>query len=295
MAVPAFVRTGAAGLDELGEGNSKFVKLKVGKPMEIVPLTGVDGIVSFNQHALWDIEPAPIFPCFGEAWCPGEIIGDKPKFRALLLCISKEDPDTEVILPMGMSIFKQMVQIEEALGGPIKGQVIRVSRTGEGINTKYTALPTGRRVKVTSTPETNLLENLGPTTPEEVIEMLEKAGAWTDENQAEYDRRRKAWKAAKGRGPMIEDEDDGDASEDDEEDAPPTPKKTAKKDGVDFSKHLKAKAAPVEEEEEDDEDEAPTPKKSTKPLTKPAPKSSKKPPVEESDDEDDDFEDLDEE
>lgn len=282
---PDFVRMGAVGLDELADsGSSKFLKLKAGKAIEVVPLTGVEGILSFNQHALWlDEGNSPIWPCFGKPWCPGEIIGDKARFRALLLVVTKDDPDTEMILPMGSSMFKQMVAVEDAIGGSMKGQVIRVLRTGEGLATKYNIIPTGRRIKVTGDPDTNLMEHIGPTTPEEVIEMLEKAGKWTDDHQEEYDRLRLA---AKKRSAAADDDDD----EDDDEEETPAPTKKSKK----------SPPPPVDDDDEDDladddeEDEEETPppakKKTAKPAAKSAAKKSKKPV-----DEDDDFEDVDEE
>lgn len=245
MSVPSFVRVGATGLEELGgDGSSKFLKLKPGKPIEIQPLTGVEGIVSFNQHAMWlDEGSSPIFPCFGKPWCPGEILGDKPRFRALLLCVVRDDPDTEMILPMGMSMFKQMVQIEEAIGGSMKGHIIRITRTGESLNTKYTVMPTGRRNKVTGEPDTNLLEHIGPTTPEEVIEMLEKANLWTEDNQAEYDARRAEWKKTLGKAAPKSLKAPVDDEDDDLEEIS-TPVETSK------AKKPKGKPAPVEDDDE---------------------------------------------
>lgn len=286
---PDFVRIGAVGLEELADsGSSKFLKLKAGKAVEVVPLTGVEGVLSFNQHALWlEDGNSPIWPCFGKPWCPGEVIGDKARFRALLLVVTKDDPDTEMILPMGSSMFKQFVAVEDAIGGSMKGQVVRVLRTGDGLATKYNIIPTGRRVKVTGEPDINLMEHIGPTTPEEVIEMLEKAGRWTEDHQDEYDRLRLA--AKKKAAAPADDED-----EDDEEEETPAPAKKSKKPAP-------PPADDDDDEEDDDladdgedeEEEAPPPpkKKSTKPAAK-APAKKKKPVVA---DDDDDFEEIDEE
>lgn len=244
--LPSFVRTGATGLDSLGDANSKFIKLTAGKPVEIVPLSGLDGVISYNQHALWlDEGNSPIFPCFAEEWCPGDILGDKPRFRALLLCVVRGGDSTheEMILPMGIALFKQLVSIEEAIGESIRGHVIRITRTGERLSTRYNAVPTGRRVKLSGTPETNLLDHIGVTDPNEVVEMLEKTELWTDEHQHQYDRLR-------GRSSLVDDDDEEEADEEEAEEEKPPAKKSSKK-----STKGTGKPAASEEFEEFFEDE----------------------------------------
>jgi hypothetical protein len=271
-ALPSFVRAGATGAEELSNSESIFLKIKNGKPVQIIPLTGIDGIISFNQHALWlDEGSSPIFPCFGTSWCPGEIIGDKPKFRALMLCVTTEEPDREMILPMGIGMFKQVVGVSEAIGD-IRGHILRITRTGEKLNTKYTVMPTNKRAKLSGEPETNLLEHLGEMDPDVVVEMLDKAGLWTDAHQEKYDRLRKAAKAAakaaKAAAKVVEADDD-----EVEEEPVPAPKKKA----------AAPKPEPVETDlGEDEVEETPAPAPKKKAAAAPAPKD------------DDEFEDMDE-
>lgn len=189
--VPSFIRTGQNGLAQLASGS--FIKLEAGKPISIIPLTGVEPppgktptgnncVISFMQYAAWmenlpEGQRSPIFPQLGGKDDPGALLGLEPKFRALMLC-TVEGEEEEKILPMGAQLFKQLVEIEQALGQSIKGRVLRISRTGSGMQTKYRAVATGAFVEVTGEPELDLTENIGPTSRAEIVEMLTKVGMW---------------------------------------------------------------------------------------------------------------------
>lgn len=215
--IPSFIRTGQGGLASLASGS--FLKLEAGKPISIIPLTGVEPppgkapngkncVISFMQYALWlenlpEGSRSPIFPAIGGKDDPGALLGLEPKFRALLLC-SVEGEEEEKILPMGAQLFKQLVEIEQTLGQSIKGRVLRISRTGSGMQTKYRAVPSGASVEVTGEPELDLTENIGPTSRAEIVAMLEKAGKWPPVGGDPYANAPKATKGGKKNAPEKE-------------------------------------------------------------------------------------------
>jgi hypothetical protein len=190
--VPSFIKAGQAGND-IASGGGKFLKLESGKPREIIPLTGVEppdgeepngsnSIISFNQYAIWkdnlpDGVRSPVFPAIGGKSDPGAMLGLEPRFKGFMLVIEKGGED-ELVWPFTVSVFKQLCELESTLGESIKGMILKVSRTGEGLKTKYRVVATGKRVAINGEPETDLMEHVGPTTREEIVEMLEAAGEW---------------------------------------------------------------------------------------------------------------------
>lgn len=191
MSMPNFVKAGSQGETFLNKG--KFIKLESGKTIEIIPLTGVepppgkkpDGtncVISFQQYTMWlDDLPegklSPIFPALGGKDDPGALLNLQPKFRAMMLVMTPGEEE-EQIFAFGIQIFKQLVEIEQALGTPLRGHVLKVTRTGSGLGTKYRVVPTAKTVDIEGEPETNLLDHIGPTTREGIIAMLEEAGVW---------------------------------------------------------------------------------------------------------------------
>jgi hypothetical protein len=222
MATPSFIRTGTDAQDLLSGGPSVFLQLKAGKAYRAIMLHGVDGIVSFNQHAIWQEDGnSPIFPCYNVPYCPGEIIGDKPRFRAManVLVLNSETKEVEEkILAMGASLFKQLVTIEDTIGGSIRGQEIMFKRTGETrTNTKYSAIVTGRTPYASvkgglPKPTIDMMEHIGPMTPEEAVEMLIKAGVWTTKHQFKYEELSGKSKAGKFAMPELVEEEVEDES-----------------------------------------------------------------------------------
>lgn len=188
--LPSFV---GSGKNTKASSGSRWIRLEAGKPMDIIPLTGVEApagetpsgsncVISYRRNTMWvDDLPegkfSPSFPALGTPDDPGVLLGLEPKFTGLMICAIKDD-EAEHIWQFGVSIFKQLVDIEAALGESIKGHILRVTRKGEGKMTKYTVINTGRVVDVEGEPETNLVEHIGPTTREEIIKQLEEVGVW---------------------------------------------------------------------------------------------------------------------
>lgn len=129
-----------------GEGSSKFVKVPEGESISVVPLVNLDDLVSIDQHEFWDINPALLFPCIG-AGCPACAAGNKPKYKAFLPVLANGDATTPKIYAFGISVERQLETVAEEVGG-IQGLVLKIRRTGSGFSTRYSVVPTGKKVKV---------------------------------------------------------------------------------------------------------------------------------------------------
>ena len=189
MALPSFVGAGK----DVQLGGNKWVRLEEGKPVDIIPLTGVeppDGetpngsncVISYRKYTMWlddlkEGQRSPSFPAIGTPDDPGAMLGLEAKFTGLMICAIKGE-DGEKIWNFGISVFKQLVDIEAALGESIKGHIIRVTKKGSGMSTKYAVVNTGRTAEIEGEPETDLMEQLGPTTRKEIVAVLEEAGVW---------------------------------------------------------------------------------------------------------------------
>lgn len=174
--LPAFIKKGSEALDR--RRDSPYVALKDGDMVDVIPLTGVDDVISFDQHAIWlDEGNSPMFPCLGSKDCPGCMIGSDPRFRALLPVMVKGDPEQK-ILSMGIALFRTFIDIDTAVTGGIKGAVIRVSRRGNGLSTKYAAVFTGNRAKTVPALTLNMLEHIGPMNREDIIAALTLVNKW---------------------------------------------------------------------------------------------------------------------
>jgi hypothetical protein len=95
----------------------------------------------------------------------------------MMLC-QRPKEDRELIFPFTVSVFKQLRDVEVAIGGSIRGKILRVSRQGDGLRTRYSVIFTGREVDLQGEPTTDLMDHVGPTTREEIIQLLEQVGIW---------------------------------------------------------------------------------------------------------------------
>lgn len=171
--------------------SSKYIKLDKDKAIDLIPLTGVDpddgavpngknSVISFREF--WTKNPDPqkvnfSFPSIGGEDDPGLMLGYEAKFKGMMLVVEAND-NTEKIWTFGISVYKQLGLIEAALGESIRGHILRVLKSGTGFNTKYTVTQTGRVVEIEGEPETDLTKYIGPSTREDIIEALTKAGVW---------------------------------------------------------------------------------------------------------------------
>lgn len=175
--IPSFARKGAAALDEIKSG-TEFISLKDGDIIEVLSLQDASDILSFYQHRIWlDTGNSPIFPCLQTKDCPGCMIGDRPSLRAMLV-VKQKGADTESIFPFGIAMFRQLVEIDDAISG-LRGAVLRLSRKGSSAtNTKYNVINTGRRAESPEEPTIDLLQYIGPSNRNEIINMLVEAKKW---------------------------------------------------------------------------------------------------------------------
>lgn len=158
-----------------------------------------------------------MFPCIGKG-CPGEEVGNQPRFRAFLPVVLIDD-GSQKIFSFGISIARALEELDEEFGG-IAGNVFRVKRKGSGLATTYTVVAMGRKRKIDKFEVPDIEEKLGPTTRKGILELLEETGAIED---------------------ALEEFDD-EEEEEEEEEAKPAPKKR------------KPRAKKKVEKEEDDED-----------------------------------------
>lgn len=195
---PSFIKKGREAVDSAMEGNGQvFLKLADGDSFEIVAIGGVDEVISFDQHAIWiDEGNSPIFPCLQSKDCPGCRIGDTPRFKAIMPILVKTDAGQEErLIIFGKAVMRALADAEDAVGASLHGHILRFSRKGSGMTTKYSVMPTGRQyAKAPSIEDFGLqpLEHIGPTEPEDIIESLRQAKKW----KAEYDSPKRALKSA---------------------------------------------------------------------------------------------------
>jgi hypothetical protein len=221
------IRKGSGAISEVTSGSSDFVRIGDGDAVDMVSLSDLDEMLSVDQHAIWlEGGNSPMFPCIGKN-CPGEELGNDPRFRAFLPVVLLETSE-EKIFSFGISIARALEELDEEFGG-LSGHVFRVKRKGSGLSTTYTVVALGRTRKIDKYEMPDVEEKIGPTTRKGILDLLEETGAIED----------------------LEDFVDEDEDEDEEEEEVKPKKKKPKKKPAAKKKKPKKKA---EEEEEDDED-----------------------------------------
>lgn len=161
------------GKDALPKGGSgKFLQIPEGESVTFTALAGLDDLVSVDQHAFWDQNPAVIVPCVGTD-CPACDIGNKSGFKAFLPVLTKEDGPK--IYSFGISVLRQLEVLEEELGSLV-GQVLKVKRHGSGLSTKYTVVAIGKKISIKDIELPDVIEAIGPTTREEIIKVMVDGG-----------------------------------------------------------------------------------------------------------------------
>lgn len=174
------IRKGAtAAVTEVTSG--QFISIREGEQIEFAMLTGLDEIISFDQHVFWGSEPSQtvMFPCLQVKNCPGCLMGNKPRLRALLLVAHKNDDGQIVpgILPIGLSVVRSLIDLDSAVDGGIKGAQMLLKRTGSGLKTRYTLLATGGRMKrPIDASNIDVEAAVGETNRDAIIAMLREAG-----------------------------------------------------------------------------------------------------------------------
>lgn len=166
-----------------GGETSVFVKVKADEPVSFVPLVPLDEMTSIDQHEFWDTNPALIFPCIGSKVCPACKAGNKPKYKGFLPVMLRDEAEPK-ILAFGITVERQIGSIAEEIGD-ITGQVFRLKKTGTGMTTKYTIVPTGKKVDVSKVEIINPEDHIMVLDQEEITIKMRALGEIGGEEEAE--------------------------------------------------------------------------------------------------------------
>lgn len=158
------------------DGGGKFYGLKDGDTATMTVLVDIDEIVSVDQYALWDFNPAPVWVHCGDD-DPGMDLGLKPGYRAFVPVEIEIEGTKEIrFWSIGIGLHRELSEIAEMAEG-LKGLIIKAKRTGSGLKTRYSVLSTGKRAK--SLPKDlptvdDVIAELGPEDREGILELLKE-------------------------------------------------------------------------------------------------------------------------
>lgn len=166
-------------------GAHLFWRPKPDSNQKVKILVDVDQIISAEQFALWEFNPAPMWVEVEND--PGHTLsGVKSRYTAWIPVALKDD-DGEKVVKMWVvpkSLHTQIYDMAQELESS-EGLIMSVKRSGSGIETRYTLIPTGKRETVTEElPDLKEFEEmLGPEDAEGVKKLImEKSGmsSWDD-------------------------------------------------------------------------------------------------------------------
>lgn len=161
------LKTGADPRTEEKKSNN-WLKIDPNTQLDVVILIGADEIISCEQCAIWLEEGnSPVWPYLGPSDPSHELKVDK-RYKAFLPVLQDGEPK---VWPMGKGAHTQVLDIDDATGD-IKGLEIRIKRQGAGLATRYSVTPTGKRKKVDTVPEVDVISMLGPLTVEDAQNMI---------------------------------------------------------------------------------------------------------------------------
>jgi hypothetical protein len=150
-------------------GAGSWLTLKDGEYADVTILVEKDDIIACEQAGIYG-------PDMNVAWVytgpddPANDLDIKKTYRAYLPVMTKEgDPKV-----FGMSKTTHILLLDMADVASIKGSMVRIKRTGEKLNTKYSISPMGKRKDVDDVEEVDVVSMLGPLTSDEVKDMLVK-------------------------------------------------------------------------------------------------------------------------
>lgn len=222
------VRTGVDPRKTPNGNTSTYDWVKVGpnESIDVVCLVEVDDIITTEQCAIWlDSGGSPVWVYTGPEDPMHDLDDVKKTYRAYMPVV--QDGQVKV-WPMGKMAHSQVLDISDA-GGEITGMVLRIKRTGAGLGTRYSIVPTGKRIDVSKYDEVDVVAQLGPLTAEGVRELIAtKLGVDSyDEVLLQYrgkpiaaPTKKASAKTKKKAAPVVEEDDDEDdlLLDDDEED-----------------------------------------------------------------------------
>lgn len=159
-----------------GGGNGDgpgFLNLKDGEHCTVAILVDKDEIISIKQCAIWRSkgERSPVWTYSGEN-DPSHQLGIVPNYRAFLP-VKDVKTGTVSVWAMSKTVHGQVLELSETIA--LKGAIVRIKRTGVEKQTKYAVTNTGQRATLKNTAEVNVIDLLGPLTPEGAQELIAKA------------------------------------------------------------------------------------------------------------------------
>lgn len=165
-------RKGASSNGDAGRGN--WITLKSGEMARVTVLVEPEEIVNVEQCAIWlDEGNSPVWVYTGPE-DPSHDMDIKRTYRAYLPVLN--DAGEQAVFSMSKTVHGQILDVAESVG-ELAGCVITIKRTGSGLTTRYSILPTGKRMDISKQPEMDVVSLLGPITPEGVRQLIaEKLG-----------------------------------------------------------------------------------------------------------------------
>lgn len=169
------------GPSSTGGGNSKFVTAKEEEPLVFAPLEELENIISADVHEFWDVKPFVSMPCIGKG-CPACAVGNEAKYKSWLRVLPSGEAEGK-ILPMGIMIERAIADQKEEIGS-IVGRVFKLKRTGKGFSTRYSLVPTDKKIDVSKVPAFTTEENIIVYDAEQMIAKLKGMGLMDDDGKS---------------------------------------------------------------------------------------------------------------
>ena len=169
------VKVGITPTASVEKTGGNFMTMPVDEIVECKILCNAEEIVSVEQCALWQhYNPSPVWTYIGPT-DPSHELGVNAGYRAFLPISYKKDGEVLVRLwSMSKTSHRRISEVSE-MSGPLKGQIVRIKRTGAGLKTEHSIVPIGKRVKISESVPTidDIIELLGPYDRDEIISYIE--------------------------------------------------------------------------------------------------------------------------
>lgn len=171
------IRVGAPPPPASGSGEGfGYLSLKDGDQFRITLLAGIDEMISVQQYAMWNYKPAPIWASIGPD-DPGEELGLNSKYRAIApVKVTVDGEDQIKLWSFGIQIHRELEGLAQEYE-TLEGLILRIGRTGTGLTTRYSVIPTGKFENISSIDVPSIeeiVETLGPDSREGIIQLIEQ-------------------------------------------------------------------------------------------------------------------------
>lgn len=163
-----------------GARSGVFVKIEENSAVDLIPLCGVDGFISFEQHTFWNDEGnSPTFVCLHDESCPGCSLGNQPGTKVFIPVYDLTAKAAKIY--SCSTKMAQTIGDVEAETGTIIGRVFRIKRKGAGIKTRYTLIPLNKKANVSKIEVPDVEKEIIVKTKDEILRTLQEAG-FTDDD-----------------------------------------------------------------------------------------------------------------